>query len=224
MINIKLNDKLFMSEMENIINYSVGFLDGVKKGKNVFLNKLGAEVVDLLKQYVDSNARVSPSTMHHVYEWYEAGSPNARLFDITYTVSNLGLSFKSTFSQSRSIQNGSREPFYNKANIMETGMSVTIAPRNAKVLRFEVDGEAVYTKNPVVVDNPGGNTQGQFEKVFDSFFSRYFTQSFLRSSGILDNLGKPTAYKNNLRAGSKIGRSKGVDTGYRWIANVKVGA
>jgi len=137
-INIKLNDKLFMSEMENIINYSVGFLDGVKKGKNVFLNKLGAEVVDLLKQYVDSNARVSPSTMHHVYEWYEAGSPNARLFDITYTVSNLGLSFKSTFSQSRSIQNGSREPFYNKANIMETGMSVTIAPRNAKVLRLKL--------------------------------------------------------------------------------------
>lgn len=224
MISLKLNDKQFLKDMENIIEYSLGFLDGVKRGKNIFLNKLGNEVVELAKQYIDSSARVSPSTLHHVYEWYQTGSPNARLFDVTYTVSHLGLSFKSTFSQSRSIQNGSREPFYNKANIMETGMSVTIAPRNSNVLRFEVNGEPVYTKNPVIVENPGGNTQGQFEKIFDSFFSRYFTQSFLRSSGILNELGKPTAYKNNLRSGAKIGRSKGVDTGYRWIANIKVGA
>ena len=224
MISLKLNDKQFLKDMENIIEYSLGFLDGVKRGKNIFLNKLGNEVVELAKQYIDSSARVSPSTLHHVYEWYQTGSPNARLFDVTYTVSHLGLSFKSTFSQSRSIQNGSKEPFYNKANIMETGMSVTIAPRNSNVLRFEVNGEPVYTKNPVIVENPGGNTQGQFEKIFDSFFSRYFTQSFLRSSGILNELGKPTAYKNNLRSGAKIGRSKGVDTGYRWIANIKVGA
>ena len=224
MISLKLNDKQFLKDMENIIEYSLGFLDGVKRGKNIFLNKLGNEVVELAKQYIDSSARVSPSTLHHVYEWYQTGSPNARLFDVTYTVSHLGLSFKSTFSQSRSIQNGSREPFYNKANIMETGMSVTIAPRNSNVLRFEINGEPVYTKNPVIVENPGGNTQGQFEKIFDSFFSRYFTQSFLRSSGILNELGKPTAYKNNLRSGAKIGRSKGVDTGYRWIANIKVGA
>ena len=224
MISIKMDDKAFLKDMQNIIDYSLGFLDGVKKGKNIFLNKLGNEVIDILKQYIDSSARVSPSTLHHVYEWHETGSPNARLFDINYTISNLGLSFKSTFSQSRSIQNGSREPFYNKANIMETGMSVTIVPKNAQVLRFEVDGEPVYTKNPVTVDNPGGNTQGQFEKVFDSFFSRYFTQAFLRSSGILNELGRPTAYKNNLRSGAKIGRNKGLDTGYRWIANVKVGA
>jgi hypothetical protein len=224
MITVKLDDKLFMSEMRNIVEYSIGFLDGVKKGKNIFLNKLGNEVVALLKEYIDSSARVNPASLHHVYEWYETGSPQARLFDIQYTVSNLGLSFKSTFSQSRSIQNGSREPFYNKANIMETGMSVTIAPKNAQALRFKVGEDEVFTKNPVTVNNPGGNTEGQFEKTFDSFFSRYFTQAFLRSSGILSELGTPTAYKNNIRSGSKMGRNKGLETGYRWIANVKVGA
>jgi hypothetical protein len=30
-------------------------------------------------------------------------------------------------------------------------------------------------------------------------------------------------YKKNFKAGSKIGKSKGVDTGFRWIANAKIG-
>jgi hypothetical protein len=50
----------------------------------------------------------------------------------------------------------------------------------------------------------------------------YFTQAFLRSSGLLAYLNKPVAYKKNILAGSKVGRSKGVDTGYKWIINAKV--
>jgi hypothetical protein len=211
-----------MKEMNNIVNYSEGFLEGIGRGKNVFLDNLGKEVIELMKEYIDSSARVSPQTLHHVYEWSQTGSPDARLFDINYTVSNLGLSFRSTFSQSTSIKSGSSVPFYDKARIMEEGIPVTIQPVKAKVLSFEVDGQQIFTKGPVVVDNPGGNTEGKFGKIFDQFFTRYFTQAFLRKSGMLRELENPVVYKRNLQSGKSMGRGKGIETGYRWIANVKV--
>jgi hypothetical protein len=51
----------------------------------------------------------------------------------------------------------------------------------------------------------------------------YFKQSFLRASGVLDYLSKPKIYKDNIRSGSKVGKSRGQEIGYRWITNVKVG-
>lgn len=161
MIAVRLNDSTLMKSLNNIIDYSVGFLDGIQKGKQVFLKNLGKDVTEFLKEYIDASARVNPSRLHHIYEWYQTGSPNARLFDIEYTVSNLGLSFKSTLSQSRTIRNGSRVPFYDKARIMEQGIPVTIMPVEAKVLSFEVDGEQVFTPGPVVVDNPGRKYTGR---------------------------------------------------------------
>jgi hypothetical protein len=222
MISIKINDKDLMRDMNNIINYSFGFLEGIQKGKRIFLDNLGKDITELVKEYIDSSARVNPSRLHHVYEWYQNGSPDARLFDINYTVSNLGLSFKSTFSQSRTIKDGSRTPFYDKARIMEDGIPVSISPVKAKVLSFEIDGEQVFTKGPVVVENPGGDSQGGFESVVDQFFTQYFTQAFLRKSGALSELENVQIYKNNFAAGSKQGRGKGIETGYRWIVNAKV--
>ena len=224
MIAMKFDSKQFKKDMDNIINYSIGFVDGVSSGKNAFLNSIGPEIVELASQYIDSNANVSPATLHHVYEWYQTGSPDARLFDIDYTVSNLGLSFISKFKQSNTIKNGSREPFRDKARIMENGISVTIKPKNVDVLRFEINGDVVYTKRPVVVDNPGGATQDGFAKAFDAFFGRYFTQSFLRSSGLSDYFDNPIVYKINLQKGKRMGRSQGLSTGYRWVANAAVGA
>lgn len=161
--------------------------------------------------------------LHHVYEWNMTGSPAARLFDVDYTVSNLGLSIKSSFSQSKSIKNGSKVPFYDKARMMENGVSITIRPKTSQVLRFDINGEEIFTKGPVKVENPGGSqVQGSYEKVFDTFFSTYFTQAFLKSSGITDYLKTPVLYKKNLNAGKRGGRSVGVKTGYRWIAQAGV--
>lgn len=222
MTTIKFNTKQFNKEMTNIINYSVGFLEGTKRGKQQFLHILGVEVIALLKQYIDSSARVNPSMLHHVYEWGQTGSPDSRLFDIDYTVSGLGLSFRSTFRQSNTIKDGSNVPFYNKAMIMERGIPVTIKPKRAQVLAFEDNGETVFTAGPIIVENPGGNTQGQFEKVYNTFFSQYFTQAFLRASGVMKYLDNPVAYKKNLTAGSRLGKNKGIETGYRWIVNAGV--
>lgn len=219
MISITLNQNKLTSDLINIVQYSLGFIDGVNKGKRLFLNNVGMLTKEILEQFIDSNARSNPEMLHHVYEWYKTGSPDARLFDLNYTVSNVGLSFYSNFRQSKSIKSGSRTPFYNKASIIENGMSVTIRPVQAQALVFEDGGETVFTKKPVKVNNPGGSqAQGGFEKTMNTFFSRYFTQAFLKTSGLSDYLKNPVVYKNNLRKGKQLGKSAGVSTGFSWIA------
>ena len=218
------NSRAFKKDMDNIMNYSVGFLDGVHRGKNLLLHTIGVETVEILKDFIDSSARVNPEVLHHVYEWNMIGSPSARLYDLSYTVSGLGLSIRSSFRQSTSIKSGSRVPFYNKASIIENGVPVVIKPTKAKALRFEQDGTEVFVKSEVVVENPGGTAAEKgFEKTLDIFFNRYFTQAFLKTSGIGKYLSNPEVYKKNLAAGRKGGKAKGIDTGYRWIANAGVG-
>ena len=176
-----------------------------------------------MARYVDVSARGNPAALQHVYDWYQTGSPSSRLFNITYTVSNLGLSINSTFTQSRGIKKESNIPFYNKAKIMEEGIPVVIKPIKSPVLVFNEGGQTIFTKNPVTVRNPGGSqAQGSFEKTMDEFILRYFKQSFLRASGIYNYIKKPVIFKKEIKAGARMGRSKGIDTGFKWIANAKI--
>ena len=39
------NSNKFKKEMNNIVDYSVGFLEGIQKGKTLFLKTLGMETV-----------------------------------------------------------------------------------------------------------------------------------------------------------------------------------
>lgn len=223
MIVAKFEDDRFYKEMNNILDYAAGFLEGARYGKTKFLDSLGRNTVEELKEFIDANARMDPEALHHVYEWYRVGSPEARLFEIEHTVSNLGLSIKSNFTQSSSIKEGSSEPFYNKAAIMESGAKVRISPKTSNMLVFEVDGKTVFTPNEVVVDNPGGDrTTGAYEQVFDLFMNKYFSQSYLMSSGISARIKRPEIFKSNLKAGARGGKSVGFATGYRWIANLEV--
>jgi len=224
MIKVNFDTKQFQKDMKNIVEYSLGFLEGANRGKKQLLENIGQTVIEGLRQFIDANARMSPSTMHHVYEWYQTGSPAARLFEIDYVATQVGLTFNSTFSQSTSIKQGSKVPFYNKAEVMEKGIPVTIIPKSGKPLVFEDDGETVFTKKPVIIGNPGGDgVSGSYQKVFDQFFSKYFTQSFLRSSGILDHLNDPTPFKTNFSRAKKGGRSAGISVGYSWISKTKGG-
>jgi hypothetical protein len=221
---VRTNTASFNKEMNNIVQYAFGFLDGAQKGKTIFLKNLGIETIDAMAKYVDVSARGNPAALQHVYEWYQTGSPSARLFNINYTVSNLGLSINSTFTQSRSVKKESNVPFYNKAKIMEEGIPVVIKPVKSPVLVFNEGGETVFTKNSVTVRNPGGSqAQGSFEKTMDEFILRYFKQSFLRASGIYDYIKKPVIFKKQIKSGARLGKSKGVDTGFRWIVNAKIG-
>jgi hypothetical protein len=222
MIGAKFDDAKFFSELSNIVQYAEGYLDGAQLGKTQMLSKIGKTMKEILEEFIDVNARIDPSSLHHVYEWYQSGSPAARLFDIDYSVTKGGLSFGYTFSQSRSIANGSHTPFYDKASIMENGIPVTIKPVSAKVLAFDNNGETIFTKGPITIDNPGGdNVQGSFAEIFDDFFSKYLTQSYLVDSGFTRHLSTPIDFKNNLAKGKTGGRSVGKQIGYNWI--VKAG-
>jgi hypothetical protein len=105
---------------------------------------------------------------------------------------------------------------------MENGVAVTIMPKKAEALRFEIDGEEIYTKNAVRVENPGGQTAGQFKNVINNFFGIYFRQSFLQASGLSQYFKYPKVYSKNLNAGKRGGRSLGLKTGYQWVATAGV--
>jgi hypothetical protein len=219
---IRFNASDFNRDMKNLIGYTEGFVQGAVQAKPVAMAKIGAGVVEALKQFIDSNARANPQALHHVYEWYQEGSPDARLFDIVYTVNGLGLSIQATFRQSTVVKSGGA-PFYDKARIMEQGLPVTITPKKATVLAFQQDGEQVFTAGPVNVSRPGGEeVLGSFERVFDLFVNQYFTQAFLASSGILDHLSNPSEYRQYLQRGLSSGKSAGLVAGHRWMAGVGV--
>jgi len=175
-----------------MVDYSFGFLEGAESGKKIFLDNLAKGTVEGLKLYIDAMARGNPQALHHVYEWYQAGNRGQRLFDIEYRVTSLGISIDSKFRQSKSIQSGSYEPFYNKAKIMEEGIPVVIKPKNSNVL------------------------------VFDGFMNTYFAQSFLTATGLYEYLNNPKIYKKNFAAGIKGGRSVGKATGFKWMVDAKV--
>jgi hypothetical protein len=222
-MRVNLDSRAMQRSLQNIVDYSFGFLDGAQAGKKAMLDNLGQGTIEALGQYIDAMARGDQYAMHHVYEWYQTGSPAARLFDLQYTVSNLGLSLKSSFRQSTTVSEDSTEPFYNKARIMEQGIPVTISPKR-KALVFEEGGETIFVSRPITINNPGGTAvEGAYERVFDSFFKNYFTQAFLKSSGLFDYISKPVLYKKNVAAGAKGGRGVGKKVGYTWIANAKVG-
>lgn len=218
-MKVAIDDKAFMKQMNNIVEYSLGFLDGVQDGKRALLQNIGSEIKALLGAYIDSNARMDPQALQHVYEWYQAGNPAGRLFEIDYLVTNKGLSVSSTFTQSKSIKNGSNVPFYNKATIMENGIPVVIKPKNSGVLAFEDNGETVFTRKPVYVSNPGGDVSGMYEETFKEFFTKYLSQSFLDVTGLRNHFKTPKAFKNNFAAGAAGGRSVGVRVGRQWVAS-----
>lgn len=219
MISAAINDKQLIKDLTNAVQYSMGFLEGTQMAKPKLLSSLGKQIKELIGDFIDSNARVDPSSLHHVYEWYQAGNPAARLFDIEYIVTGKGLSVSGTLTQSTSVQRGSEIPFYDKARIMESGVPVTISPKNAKVLKFDVNGETVFTKKPVTVVNPGGDSvAGSFENAFRSFFVTYGSQSLLEISGLAAHLKTPVEFKKKFAAGVKGGKPVGVTAGMNFIS------
>jgi hypothetical protein len=221
MITVKFDDSKFVKDMNNLVEYSIGFIDGAKKAQPILLRTIGNLIQEKLGEFVDMMARMEPSKLQHVYEFGMNGSDSARLFDISYTISGKGLSISSDFRQS-TIAGKSGDIFYNKAYIMENGIPVTIRPKK-KVLAFEDNGQTIFTQKPVTVDNPGGsNAKGGYETTVRSFFENYFSQSFLHTTGLDKDLSEPTAYKSGLSSAKVGGRAAGERQGYQWIA--KAGA
>lgn len=215
MLTGNFDDSDLMKKFTNTIEYSMGFFEGVELGKNNMLDNLGKTIVVTLEEYVDSSASVNPQQLQHMYEWNEVGRESGRLFEINHTVFQSSIQITYNFRQSSSVKAGSNVPFYNKAQVMEQGIPVTIAPKQARVLVFEQDGETIFTSKPVVVPDPGGvYAQNGFRMTLDEFF-RTFSQTFLEATGITKYISRLDGYRLNFNSG---GRMVGRSTGYKWIS------
>lgn len=217
MITVKFDNKQSSKILNNTLQYSLGFLDGIEMNKIVFNNKLAQYTKNALEKYIDTKARMNNESLHHVYEWGRTGDPNARLFDIDAVATNTIITFSGQFLPSTSISDNSDEPLVDKANIMENQISIVVEPRSSEVLVFEDEGETVFVNTTIIIDNPGGDkVAGSFKEVASEFFNIIFTGTFLKQSGILRKLGYPVQYSQNLAAGSKGGRATGISTGRKY--------
>jgi hypothetical protein len=216
MIIARVDMKDVVRKVTNAAQYGGGFLDGIQMQRLEFNRFLGGVTVEALGKYIDARARGDHASLHHVYEPGETGNEGGRLYSFTVkptlSVINIGGSFK----QSTGTPLAGGEPFYDKARMMENGISVTIAPKNGDVISFEEDGEMVFTTESITIEHPGGDAvAGSFGRVVDDFFEFYFTNSIL--APIMKDLASADEFASNFAAGVRGGRSVGVKAGRQYL-------
>ncbi len=157
------------------------------KFRQVILNQIETD----FGLYVDAQARSKPKSLHHVYEWKKVGDKNSRLFKLKSFDEN-GLSFKITYEFLQSKTNVpspsgfKKYKFSNKAFVMENGIPVTISPKAAERLVFEVNGYTVFMPKgaSVTVSRPGGGkSTGRFRIAHTQFFTGQLVNESIRRSG-----------------------------------------
>lgn len=219
MINVKMDTKQLNKILGNSVSYSFGFLEGTEMNQIDFNKELAEFIKNALYKYIDTHARMDPQSLHHVYEWDRAGSSSDRLFEFKAESSKRVIKFTGKFLQSKSISEGSNEPFSDKANIMENKISITIAPKSSSVLVFEYEGETIFTSKTIEISNPGGDSvAGSFSSVVNSFFNNYLTAGILRGAGVFDSLSYPKEYSDSFRSGTKSGRPTGIKAGKKYMS------
>ena len=142
-------------------------------------------------EYIDSQARMKPQSLHHVYEWKKVGNANARLFQLNQ-VSTRGLNFKMTYgflpSQTAVPTNYGKgtHVFKNKATVMKAGFPVRVSQRTADRLVFEIQGSMIFMPKgqAVTIKNPGGKAaRNQFSLAYARFFSGQLVNLSIKKSG-----------------------------------------
>lgn len=218
MINAKFDSRQLNKMLNNTVKYSQGFFDGIDISREEFNRQLGFFIKEALKKYIDAKARSNPNAFHHIYEWEMVGSPRGRLFDFDISYTKYIIKFSGSFISSKVPSPNSDNIFSDKANIMENQISVTVEPKDSDILVFEDNGETIFTKNPITIENPGGEAvAGSFVQVVDEFFNNYLTVGLLKSSGILDKLSNPKQYSQRFAQGVKSGRPQGIIAGKEYL-------
>jgi hypothetical protein len=219
MINVKYDTGDLTKKIDNVVEYSLGFVEGIRMNRAIFNKELGKLASEMLKKYIDSKARMEKDSLHHVYEWGMSGNPGARLFEIDSKASSSNITFFGSFLTSNSISDTSEEPFFNKAEIMENAILIEVSPRN-NVLSFETDGgENVFTADTIYIANPGGDAvAGSFGKTVEEFFDFHFTAQVLMQTGIMNKLSNPIEFSQSFAAGANGGgRSAGINAGRKYL-------
>ncbi len=164
--------------------------------------------------FIDSQARTKPKSLHHVYEWNKTGQTTGRLFKLN-RMDSIGLSFKINYDlklskssvPTKNRKQKSRYVFANKAAVMEKGMPITIRPKSAERLVFEIDGEVVFMPKgkSVTVRSPGGRAStNQFNLAYSRYFSGPMVSHSIKASGFQNIFG--SKFEKAMRVPSSISK------------------
>lgn len=188
-------------------------LEGNKAFQSKFKTIIFNQIEKDFGAYIDSQARVKPKSLHHVYEWRLLGSPEGRLFKLK-PLSSEGLSLKidSEFLMSKTLvpykkrKGSKRYKFENKAEVMESGMPVVIRPKASKRLVFEIDGLTVFMPKgaSVTVASPGGRgSNHQYRIAHARFFTGQLVNESIKKSGFQNvfngSIGKALSVPANIK-------------------------
>ena len=216
MINVKIDAMQLNKTLNNVVDYSDGFLKGIDMKSIEFNNEVANFTHAALNKYIDSQARMNPIRLHHVYEWGKAGNQASRLFEFDTRVLGKTISFSGKFLPSKSVSNTSSEPFVNKANVMENDIQGVIEPKNSDVLVFENNGETVFTTNAIYIDHPGGDeVAGSFGETVSNFFDNYFTNGLLKP--LINKLSTASEFTASLSSGARSGSNVGIRAGKEYL-------
>lgn len=230
---MRLDIRQLMDTLENTTKYTEGFLTGTRGELVSFNRTLGQAMVDLIYPYIDSASQMNPEKLHHVYEPGMVGDPNGRLFEVQLSrVGPKTITITGHFLRSKVITDRAKEPFYERARVMEGGISVSISPKYEKVLVFwprqsiYVDEDDLVTggvEGPVVtaktifVEHPGGPAvEGSFGETINAFFKSYLTRAVMDPA--LQRLTTPDEYHRYFAEGAKMGHEAGIRAGKRFMA------
>jgi hypothetical protein len=219
MITARIKGDNVIKMLKNSVDYSSAFAMELKKNQDILNRKVGEESVDAFYDYLDGLARSHPGMLHHVYEWGAVGNPSQRLFELTMSSNRTSAVIDANFLESSIPSPTSTEPFYDKAQIMEDGQTVTINQVEAKALFFEADGEEFFRSGPIVIANPGGEaTRGSFLQAFNEFYGSYFTEVHLKAIRFYQYFTNPKAFETYFASATKGGASaKGRKAALSWI-------
>lgn len=159
--------------------------------QNKFRQVIFAQIEKDFGEYLDSKARTNPSQYHHVYEWKGVGDPSARLFKLKSKNQDglsfqIGYEFKLSKTAVPSNHSQTRHVFRNKASVMEEGRPLTIRPKNAERLVFEIRGSMVFMpkgKSVTISRAGGGKTTSRFKIAYSQFFKGNLVSSSIKKSG-----------------------------------------
>lgn len=202
MIEFDVDD--LVRTVQNVVSYGTGFVGEVESRRLWFNTELGNLIKQMLGEYIDAQARLDPSRLHHVYEWGQAGNESARLFEFSMTATTEIITLRGSFLPSTSGE----QPFHDKAQVMESGASVTIQPKHSEVLVFEDDGETIFVTGSIYVEHPGGpDVAGSFADTIEDFIDGYLNVAFIKP--ILNKMSEMTEFSRYFSAGAKGGSSVG---------------
>lgn len=189
------SDGGFAEKVVALTTYDMSMLSSLhRKQANKQMIEHGAATIvsRYFEEYIDAKARVSPESLHHIYEFDMSGNKDARLFrrNITSTTSGAVISY-SFIKAKRPNREG--YPFENKASVMESGEPITIRPKRKAFLQYKLDNGRFIRSSVSVVQNPGGDVAGNFNNEIKSYTSNK-AKTVLREFGYFDKINK--AYKS----------------------------